>query len=67
MESKENFFEKYRNKTHNFAVALIIISFPILYLGLKFEITFLQLLGFIFVVLVMVFVLIEPKKKKKTL
>ena len=66
MKSNETFFEKYRNKICNLAVALIIISFPILYIGLIYEITFLQIMGLIFVALVMTFALIEPKKKNGT-
>jgi len=66
MGSNENFFQKYSAKLRNIGVALIIFSFPLLYVGLRYKIFFLQVLGLIFVTLVMSFAVIEPIKKKGT-
>ena len=66
MESNENFFQKYGAKLRNIAVALVIFSFPLLYVGLRYKIFFLKVLGLVFIVLVMAFALIEPIKKKGT-
>lgn len=60
MENKEKFFKKYKNKLINLSAVLIIVSFPILYIGIKYEILLFQILGFIIIILVMAFALIEP-------
>ena len=62
-EKIEKFHEKYRSVLLNTGVAVTITCFPVMYIGLRFELRFLQILGFVCVTLVMLGALLEPRKK----
>jgi hypothetical protein len=66
MSSLKEMMEKNKPKLLNLSALIIVLTFPLMYIGLTNEIPALQVIGMGLLSLVMFFALIEPKKKKNS-